>query len=211
MNITVLTVESHPINEPLIAWQDDMVTFGHQVEVVHDIADCLFGSILFLVSFPKIISKKTRDKFDVCLVPHASPLPSGRGWSPHIWYILNGSTKITVSLIEAKDKGDSGDIWLSATFDLDGDELYDEINNKLFTAELHLMTQVVLNHNSIVPTPQSGKPTYFRKRTPEDSALDINLPLKDQFNLLRVADPDRYPAYFDFNGERYSVTIRKSK
>ena len=41
---------------------------------------------------------------------HASDLPKGRGWSPHIWGLINEAQQITISLLEAVDKVDSGDI-----------------------------------------------------------------------------------------------------
>ena len=43
-----------------------------------------------------------------------------------------------------------------------------------------------------------GKATYFKKRTPEDSKININKSLKSQFNLLRVCDEKNYPAFFYF-------------
>ena len=67
------------------------------------------GDILFLVSCSEIVKKDIRMKFRHTLVLHASSLPKGRGWSPHIWEILNGADQIVISLLEAEDKIDSGD------------------------------------------------------------------------------------------------------
>ncbi|HGG0417971.1 TPA: hypothetical protein ACJFE8_002771 [Clostridium sporogenes] len=39
--------------------------------------------------------------------------------------------------------------------------------------------------------------------------LDINKTIKEQFNLLRVADNEKYPAYFMFNNKKYIVRIYK--
>jgi methionyl-tRNA formyltransferase len=52
-----------------------------------------------------------RAKYDSSLVLHASDLPAGRGWSPHIWAITNGAESVTLSLLEAEDQVDSGRIW----------------------------------------------------------------------------------------------------
>ena len=46
------------------------------------------------------------------MVLHVSDLPRGRGWSPYIWELINGATFIKVSLIEAKEEVDAGQIWL---------------------------------------------------------------------------------------------------
>jgi methionyl-tRNA formyltransferase len=57
--------------------------------------------------------------------------------------------------------------------------------------------------------PQAGLPTYYKRRTPEDSELDPDKPLRDQFNLLRVADNDQYPAFFRHLGHKYVLKIEK--
>ena len=59
------------------------------------------------------------------------------------------------------------------------------------------------------PRPQVGNPSYYRRRTPADSALDPNASLASQFDLLRVADYHRFPAYMDLRGHRYVITIEK--
>ena len=53
--------------------------------------------------------------------------------------------------------------------------------------------------------------TYYRKRKPEDSRLDPTLPLAEQFDLLRVCDPERYPAFFEFRDCEYEIKISKRK
>ncbi len=75
----------------------------------------------------------------------------------------------------------------------------------------HLLSQVYNcpNVSGVVPVKQIGEPTYYRKRSPSDSELSWDKTLGEQFNLLRVCDPERYPAFFRADGHRYSVTIRK--
>ena len=45
------------------------------------------------------------------LVLHASDLPDGRGWSPHVWDVISGKSSLTLSLINAEDSVDTGHIW----------------------------------------------------------------------------------------------------
>ena len=35
--------------------------------------------------------------------------------------------------------------------------------------------------------------------------------IQDEFNLLRVADQQRYPAFFDYQGVKYLIKIEKAK
>ena len=52
-----------------------------------------------------------------------------------------------------------------------------------------------------------GKGSFYRKRTPEDSELDIDKTIREQFNLLRAVDNNRYPAFFKLNGQKYTLKI----
>lgn len=168
--------------------------------------------MLFLISCHEIVGMDIRSRYQATLVVHASDLPSGRGWSPHIWQILGGGNRITVSLLEAEDAVDSGAIWAKRDFQLDGHELWDEINEKLFAIEIELMDFAVDNFGGICPNPQPAQGTsYFPKRTPEDSRLDPSKSIREQFNLLRVCDPDRFPAFFELNGHRYRLMIEKDE
>lgn len=202
----------HPIVGTLNEWVGKMCANGHSALLVYNVDSLDGGDILFLVSCSEIIKNTVRSRYKVTLVLHASDLPTGRGWSPHIWAILGGASQITVSMIEAEDYVDTGLVWLKTSFHLEGNELIDEINAKLFAAELLLMTQAVEEFSRIVPTPQNGKAgEYLRKRTMEDSRIDPNSSLSAQFNLLRVADSDRFPAFFDHCGARYLIKIEKVK
>jgi len=168
------------------------------------------GDILFLISCSEIVPESIRRKFSYSLVIHASDLPHGRGWSPHIWDIVSGKDNITVSLLNAEDKVDTGEIWQKRYINLNGLELYDEINALLFEAETDLISWACLNLSTSMPIPQgNGTPSYYKKRTQADSEIDINKSIKDQFNLLRVCDPDRYPAFFEYKGQKFKLKIEK--
>ena len=56
--------------------------------------------------------------------------------------------------MSAEDKVDTGDIWKKVDINLTGYELYDEINEKLFDAEIHLMNWSLDNIKTSSPTPQ---------------------------------------------------------
>lgn len=213
MKISILcTDQNHPVIKNLKDWMNIMSSKGHIVTLVYDRAELQSGDILFLVSCSQIIRDTERQKFNATLVLHASDLPMGRGWSPHIWSILGGANQITVSLLEASEPIDSGAIWLKTRFILDGHELLPEINAKLFTAELLLMTQAVEKFGTIKPIEQVGEPgPYMPKRSPADSQLDPHKTIAEQFDLLRIVDSQRYPAFFDYRGKRYLIQIEKAK
>jgi methionyl-tRNA formyltransferase len=211
MKVSVLCSSPlHPVYPHLEAWVK-RAGVSHDIELVQKKAELSGGDILLLVSCHEIISAQDRQRYRASLVIHASDLPEGRGWSPHIWQVLEGKRDIVVSMIEAEDEVDTGPIWAQRQLTLEGHELCDEINERLFAVELDLMDEALERVGRAKPVPQDDrKPSYYRRRTPEDSRLDPHRPIANQFDLLRVADPDRFPAFFDLRGHRYLVRIEKA-
>jgi methionyl-tRNA formyltransferase len=212
MKITLLCSDTkHPVNEYLKAW---MVTQQgiHEVDLVECTNALIGGDILFLISCYEIIKASDRQKYSVSLVLHASNLPKGKGWSPHVWEIINGAEAITLSLLEAEDKVDSGRIWKKLDIPVPKHALWDEIHHRLFSSEIKLIDFAIKNFDSVRPIAQekSNDISYYRKRTPTDSQIDVNKSIAQQFNLIRVCDPIRFPAYFEHLGIRYIIKLEKS-
>lgn len=204
------TDAAHPVNAWLERWAARQAR-DVQVAIHRDRGEVQGGDFLFLVSCQQLIGKPIRERYRHTLVLHASDLPRGRGMSPHIWQVLEGASRIVVSLLNAEDEVDSGDIWHQEEFRLDGTELHDEINERLFEAELRLMDWALAHCDRATPRRQSGAPTVYRRRTPADSAVDPARPLAESFDLLRVCDPARYPAHFELRGQKYTIRIEKVK
>lgn len=211
MKLSLLCTDTgHPIISYLRAWVN-LNAQVHEIELIESIRDASGGDILFLISCSEKVLKADRDKYRKTLVLHASDLPVGRGWSPHIWDLVEGSAQITLSLLEAEDVIDSGKIWQKRNIQVPKHALWDEINHILFNAEIELIDFAVSEFDTIQPHEQdtSITPTYRRKRTPDDSRIDPEKPIAEQFDLLRVCDPARFPAFFDHHGCRYIVKLEK--
>lgn len=200
----------HPVNEYLCAWIKKNNN-QHEIELVNQKKHLSGGDILFLISCTEIISSQERKAYISCLVLHASDLPKGRGWSPHIWSIIKGKEEITLTLLEASDEVDCGRIWQKLNFQVAKHALWDEINAQLFEKEIELIDFAVSNFNSVSPKPQDPKiePTYYPRRTPNDSAIDPSKSIESQFDKIRVCDPGRFPAYIELYGERYKIILEK--
>jgi len=211
LKISILCTDpTHPVNSWLEKWvqglsSDVSATIHRNVDELPE------GDFLFLISCHQIVRKSVRDRFRYTLVLHASDLPIGRGMSPHIWQVLEGRERIILSLLNAEDEVDSGRIWHQLEIQFDGTELYDEIDAQLFAAELRLMDWALKHCDITLPREQVGSPTFYRRRTPADSEIDPAKPLADSFNQLRVANPVRYPAHFEYRGQKYIIHIEKVK
>lgn len=165
------------------------------------------GDILFLLSCEHIFKKLNLNTHN--LVVHESALPLGKGWSPVSWQILEGRNIIPVTLFEADTEVDSGDIYFQESIEFDGSELVDEIRQKQGLATIKLALKFVDSYNCLTPQKQKGEPTYYPRRTPKDSELNVDKTISEQFNLLRVCDNERYPAFFYLGGIKYIIKIEK--
>lgn len=213
MKVSILcSSANHPIN----AWLEKWISLNsdnHEISLFRKKDGLIGGDVLFLISCHEIIKDSDKSKFTHTLVIHASDLPKGKGWSPHVWEIINGRTEITVTLLEAADKLDSGDIWKKISVPIPKHCLYDEINGLLFSNELLLMDYALENYKDIKTLVQdtNSESTYYRLRTPQDSQIDPEKSIAEQFDNLRVCDPERFPAFFILHGHKYIIKLEKVK
>ena len=171
----------------------------------HD--DIIAGDLLMLLSCEKLFKHLNLNKHN--LVVHESDLPKGKGWSPLTWQVLEGKNEIPVTLIEATEHIDAGDIYGKEIIVLEGTELIDELREKQGEATIKLLRNFVENYPNITPKKQEGKESFYLRRTIENSQLDIRKSISEQFNLLRVCDNERYPAWFELNGVKYIIKLSK--
>ncbi|MBI1245706.1 MAG: methionyl-tRNA formyltransferase [Alphaproteobacteria bacterium] len=191
--------------------RDVLVQAGDDALLVMRQEDVRSGGIAFFLGClrltrPEIIARNFRN-----LVIHAGDLPRDKGFSPWTWSILRGQNRVPVCLLEAAQAVDSGDIVYKEWIEFDGHELVDEIRDRIGNAHVDLCARFMSEPSPLPGVPQSGEPTLLRRRGPEDSRIDPTLPLAEQFDLLRVVDNERYPAFFEHRGHRYMLTIRKSE
>ena len=188
--------------------REQLEDLGHDTCLIHSHDEVKNGDILCLLSCIKIFKNLNLNKHN--LVVHESNLPKGKGWSPLTWQILDGANKIPVTLFEATNSVDAGQIYSQLDIDLDGTELIDEIREKQAILTNKLIIDFVKLYPNNVGITQIGIETFYKKRKPEDSVLDIERSLSEQFNLLRVCDNERYPAYFEIKGIKYYLKIYKN-
>ena len=88
--------------------------------------------------------------------------------------------------------------------------LSNEINEKIFPAKLELLDFAIKNINLVnkIIQKEIDEP-YFTRRTPKDSEIDVNKSISEQFNLLRIADNERYPCFFKYKGHNYKISLTK--
>lgn len=179
----------------------------HETDLHHKHKEVTEGDILILLSCERIF--KSLDMNKHTLVVHESDLPKGKGWSPVTWQVLEGVKRIPVTLFEAAEDVDAGRIYDQVFMELEGHELNDEIKHKQGVATQNLIRNFIRDYPNNSSREQVGESTFYPRRTPKDSELDLTKMLDEQFNLLRVSDNERYPAFFIKNGTKYIIKIEK--
>jgi len=182
---------------------------GEDARLCREHDDIESGAVAFYfgcvrITPPQVLSRNHRN-----LVIHASDLPNGRGFSPLTWKIIEGLNDIPVSLIEAVQEVDAGPIIYQDVIQYRGHELIDELRRVLGEKHVELALRFLGEEVPPCGDPQSGEGSLYRRRGPDDSALDPNRSIAEQFDLLRTVDNEKYPAFFELRGHRYKIAIEK--
>ncbi|WP_417592027.1 formyltransferase family protein [Parasphingorhabdus sp.] len=187
----------------------DLISSGHQAALIRDYDDVPAGNVAFYLSCMRITPLEILARNERNLVVHASDLPKGRGFSPIVWQVLEGADEIPVTMIYMAEEVDAGEIVLQDTIYLEGHELNDEMRDLLGNKIVEMCLDYTNSADLPESRPQSGESSWYPRRRPNDSQLDPHQSLAAQFELLRVVDNERYPAFFDYRGFRYTLRIDK--
>lgn len=207
--IVVLSDAGSWINPTVADLVADWSELGYTVRWAHDMNKISSADFCFCLGFGRIIPSAIRSSFLHTLVVHESDLPRGKGWSPLTWQVLEGATKVAVTLIEAEDQVDSGAVYAQRWIHFSGNELIDELRSAQAEATVDLCRWFVDEYpdSALQARRQSGHETFYPRRTPSDSMVNPNMTIVEQFNLFRVTDNQRYPAFFDLNGRRFRIEL----
>jgi methionyl-tRNA formyltransferase len=207
MNVAILTTEDqwfYPFAKALNMKLNNSDFYTDHIEMKKNY------DIVFILSYHKIIKPEYLAKNKYNIVIHGSDLPKGRGWAPMFWQILENKKQITFTLFEAASGVDNGHVYFKKDLKLTGYELNDELRRMQADIMLEMCVEFLKNHETYLPPQkQVGEETSYRRRFPEDSKLDINKTIKEQFNLLRIVDNENYPAFFEIDGHKYKLKIEK--
>jgi len=211
--VTVLSDPNNWINRYLPDWMPSLRRYAGDVRRVHDPGDLPEGDVAFFLGCEKVVGKELRARNRHNLVVHASDLPRGKGWSPLTWQVLEGKDEIPVVLFEAVDRVDAGPVYGRRTMRFTGLELIGEMRGELARATFSLCEEFLTGYPAVLErgVPQAGEESFYPRRTPADSRLDPDRSLREQFRLLRVADNDRYPCFFELDGQTFVIKVEKRR
>lgn len=127
---------------------------------------------------------------------HCSLLPAYRGCAPVNWAILNGETRVGVTLHDMVSVADAGDIIEQSPYDINPHQNAGDVMDHLSEMAASMLKRQLplVRENLIQRTPQPiGDFPIYRRRTPKDGLIDWSWPAERIHNLIRAVNPaNRY-------------------
>lgn len=169
------------------------------IPVSHDIDDALAADVDFgvVVAFGHLIRNHILDAIPMVNI-HFSLLPRWRGAAPLERAILAGDEVTGVCLMEVAEKLDEGDVYARAEVHV-AEKTLDELREALVETSCELLVDSLASGLS-TPVPQVGDPTYARKLTAEDFALDFTEPAEQLARIVRLGR-----AHTTLEGQRFGI------
>ncbi|MCL6274279.1 hypothetical protein M3P19_09675 [Muricauda sp. 2012CJ35-5] len=146
-------------------------------------------SIGFVVGWQRLVPSDVLDTFSIGVFGmHGSPmnLPKGRGRSPMNWSIIEGRKVFYTNLFKYDAGADDGDILDTFKFQISESDTGETMHFKNTLAMKYLIAKNIaaLANGAIELTKQPNlTPTYYPKRTEEDSLIDWD---DDIYNIERL-------------------------
>jgi methionyl-tRNA formyltransferase len=175
------------------------------------LAERLRGEICLCAGFAYLFPKTFLASVAACLNVHGTLLPKYAGWRTLNWVIERGEAVSGVTVHVVDEGVDTGPIVFQRSFPLSRFETGRSLARKTaeFEPQVVLEALALFEEQGIAgvrPQPAAGVERY-PDRIPEHSRLDAGRPLIDLYDQIRAADPDRYPAYFEIDGQRVCVRL----
>lgn len=142
--------------------------------------------IAFVIGWQRLIPKEVLQTFSIGVFGmHGSTddLPIGRGRSPMNWGIIEQRKHFFTNIFRYDPGVDSGDILDTFVFSIQLNDTSETMHYKNVLAMKTLILKNIdklINGDIILKKQKDSLPTYYPKRTPEDSLIDWN---KDIFQL----------------------------
>jgi len=132
-----------------------------------------------------------------CICFHESDLPKFRGGSPIQNQIIRGIKKTKTSAFFMNNKIDSGNILLKKHLSLEG--TLAEIFQRMIKNDYEMIVSIIKGNYKM--RKQEGHATYYKRRKPKESELNLNKSKEYVYNFIRMLS-DPYPNAFIKIGKR---------
>ncbi len=161
---------------------------------------------IFFPHWSYLIPADIYEKY-TCVVFHMTDLPFGRGGSPLQNLIIRKINETKVSAIKVEKEIDAGPIYMKEEVSLRGSaqEIFDRVSEIVFKKMIPRFWK-----EEIEPSEQQGEVVFFKRRTPEQSELFMDMETDDIYDYIRMLDAEEYPNAFLYFGE-YKLSFQNAE
>ena len=127
-----------------------------------------------------------------CVCFHMTDVPFGRGGSPLQNLVGRGFKETQLTALRMTEQLDAGPVYAKRPLDLSGSA--DDIFRRAASTTMDIVEWLVANEP--VPVEQSGDPTVFPRRKPEQSKIPPHGSNELLYDHIRMLDAEGYPHAF---------------
>jgi len=134
-------------------------------------------------------------------------LPKGRGRSPVNWSLIEGKNKYILQLFLMTPGIDDGDILDFQTFDINKWDTCRTVYYKISVVQKRKLLELIpkLIKNKFRRIPQTGEPTFYPKRTPQDGLINWNQNSEKLFDFIRAITKPYPGAFSHINKKKITI------
>ena len=114
-------------------------------------------------------------------------------------------------MFKISEKVDSGPIIMLNSFNVCRTDLYPELRKKQAISIIKMIRLFLDLYPNLKYKNQIGSESFNKKRNHLSSKLNVNKSIKSQFNLLRICDNEKFPAFFYIDNKKYILKIFQDK
>lgn len=151
---------------------------------------------IFFPHWSERVPEALTDEFE-CVCFHMTDLPFGRGGSPLQNLIAGGHEQTVLTALRMTQTVDAGPIYAKRPLSLDGSAA--KIFKRAAPIVCELIAEITLQEPK--PEPQTGMPSTFKRRTPDQSCLPIGKDERELYDHIRMLDAPGYPKAFLQHGD----------
>lgn len=170
-----------------------------------DILKQLSPDFIITAAYGKILPKEVLEIPKIApLNVHASLLPKYRGAGPIQWSVINGDSITGITIMVMDEGMDTGDMLLKEQIDIDSNDTYGTLYEKLRILGGQALVKALNNYNSLIPQKQEGEFTLAPMIEKKLGKIDWNKSALEIHNLVRGLNP-MPGAYFNIEDKIYKV------
>lgn len=211
MNIIIATIKSWNIDnakqfKEKYMREHDIKIITEKEHLSVEVLDSFQPDYVFFPHWSYMIPANIYERYE-CVVFHMTDLPFGRGGSPLQNLIVRGFDETKISAIKVQKEIDAGPIYMKEDVSLKGSatEIFERVSDIIFEKMIPRFLD-----EKIEPIEQCGKPTFFKRRTPDESELKTDMEMMEIYDYIRMLDAEGYPSAF-MNFGKFKLSFQNAK